>query len=317
MTNHLIDLKDLDNSAIRELLHLTDRFVEVCQRPIPKVPALRGRTIAMVFFEDSTRTRMSFDLAAHRLSADFLEFPTHTSSLSKGETLQDTVETISALGVDALVIRHSSGGLPREIADGVGETIAVINAGDGLNAHPTQGLLDAYTLCQHFNGSAGINASLEGIRIGIVGDIKHSRVARSDVPAYSSLGAKITVVAPASLPPDDIEAWPVEVSDDLDDVLPELDVVGLLRIQNERIDEELVLSLDEYIERFGMTEVRANSMRSEVVITHPGPVNRGIEIADAVLDKRPNVLVQKQVTNGVAVRMAVLFRLLGLGIEID
>jgi aspartate carbamoyltransferase catalytic subunit len=271
----------------------------------------------MVFFEDSTRTRMSFDLAAHRLSADVLEFPTHTSSLSKGETLQDTVETISALGVDALVIRHSSGGLPREIADGVGETIAVINAGDGLNAHPTQGLLDAYTLCQHFNGSAGINASLEGIRIGIVGDIKHSRVARSDVTAYSSLGAKITVVAPASLQPDDIEDWPVEVSDDLDDVLPELDVVGLLRIQNERIDEELVLSLDEYIERFGMTEVRANSMRSEVVITHPGPVNRGIEIADAVLDKRPNVLVQKQVTNGVAVRMAVLFRLLGLGIEID
>ena len=317
MTNHLIDLKDLDNSAIRELLHLTDRFVEVCQRPIPKVPALRGRTIAMVFFEDSTRTRMSFDLAAHRLSADVLEFPTHTSSLSKGETLQDTVETISALGVDALVIRHSSGGLPREIADGVGETIAVINAGDGLNAHPTQGLLDAYTLCQHFNGSAGINASLEGIRIGIVGDIKHSRVARSDVTAYSSLGAKITVVAPASLQPDDIEDWPVEVSDDLDDVLPELDVVGLLRIQNERIDEELVLSLDAYIERFGMTEVRANSMRSEVVITHPGPVNRGIEIADAVLDKRPNVLVQKQVTNGVAVRMAVLFRLLGLGIEID
>lgn len=317
MTSHLIDLKDLDNSAIRELLHLTDRFVEVCQRPIPKVPALRGRTIAMVFFEDSTRTRMSFDLAAHRLSADVLEFPTHTSSLSKGETLQDTVETISALGVDALVIRHSSGGLPREIADGVGETIAVINAGDGLNAHPTQGLLDAYTLCQHFNGSAGINASLEGIRIGIVGDIKHSRVARSDVTAYSSLGAKITVVAPASLQPDDIGDWPVEVSDDLDDVLPELDVVGLLRIQNERIDEELVLSLDEYIERFGMTEVRANSMRSEVVITHPGPVNRGIEIADAVLDKRPNVLVQKQVTNGVAVRMAVLFRLLGLGIEID
>jgi len=260
---------------------------------------------------------MSFDLAAHRLSADVLEFPTHTSSLSKGETLQDTVETISALGVDALVIRHSSGGLPREIADGVGETIAVINAGDGLNAHPTQGLLDAYTLCQHFNGSAGINASLEGIRIGIVGDIKHSRVARSDVTAYSSLGAKITVVAPASLQPDDIGDWPVEVSDDLDDVLPELDVVGLLRIQNERIDEELVLSLDEYIERFGMTEVRANSMRSEVVITHPGPVNRGIEIADAVLDKRPNVLVQKQVTNGVAVRMAVLFRLLGLGIEID
>ncbi|MDP7066807.1 MAG: aspartate carbamoyltransferase catalytic subunit [Acidimicrobiales bacterium] len=317
MTSHLIDLKDLDNSAIRELLHLTDRFVEVCQRPIPKVPALRGRTIAMVFFEDSTRTRMSFDLAAHRLSADVLEFPTHTSSLSKGETLQDTVETISALGVDALVIRHSSGGLPREIADGVGETIAVINAGDGLNAHPTQGLLDAYTLCQHFNGSAGINASLEGIRIGIVGDIKHSRVARSDVTAYSSLGAKITVVAPASLQPDDIGDWPVEVSDDLDDVLPELDVVGLLRIQNERIDEELVLSLDEYIERFGMTEVRANSMRSEVVITHPGPVNRGIEIADAVLDKRPNVLVLKQVTNGVAVRMAVLFRLLGLGIEID
>ena len=317
MSNHLIDLKDLDTEAMRELLHLTDRFVEVCQRPIPKVPALRGRTVALIFFEDSTRTRMSFDLAAKRLSADVLDFPTHTSSLSKGESLQDTVETIRAFGVDALVIRHGSGGLPGDIAEAVGETISVINAGDGLNAHPTQGLLDAYTLCQHFNGAAGTQASLSGLHVGIVGDIKHSRVARTDVAAYSSLGAKITVVAPEALVPDDVSEWPVAVSNDLDAVLPDLDVVGLLRIQKERITDDSLISINDYIDRYGMTESRADKLRTEVVITHPGPVNRGIEIADAVLDKRPNVLVQQQVTNGVAVRMAVLFRLRGAGIEID
>jgi aspartate carbamoyltransferase catalytic subunit len=317
MNNHLIDLNDFESDFIRELLHLTDLFVEVSQRPIPKVPALRGRTIAMIFFEDSTRTRMSFDLAANRLSADVLDFPTHTSSLSKGESLQDTVETIRALGVDALVIRHGSSGLPREIAEAVGETISVINAGDGVNSHPTQGLLDAYTLCQHFNGVAGTDASLAGIHVGIVGDIKHSRVARSDIAAYHALGAKITIVAPTALQPNDVQDWPVEVSDNLDAVLPSLDAVGLLRIQKERMETDAVTSIADYIERYGMTEARANSMRDEVVITHPGPVNRGIEIADAVLDKRPNVLVNKQVTNGVAVRMAVLFRMLGSGIEID
>ena len=300
MSNHLIKLADLDRDAIRELLHLTDRFVEVSQRPIPKVPALRGRTIAMVFFEDSTRTRMSFDLAAKRLSADVIDFPTHTSSLSKGESLQDTVETIGALGVDALVIRHASGGLPGEIAEAVGETISVINAGDGLNAHPTQGLLDAYTLCQHFHGAAGIEASLSGIHVGRVGDVKHSRVA-----------------APPERQPTDLANWPVDITDDLDEVLPSLDVVGLLRIQKERMGETVVDSIDDYIERYGVTESRANRMNDNIVILHPGPVNRGIEIADTVLDKRANVLINKQVTNGVAVRMAVLFRLLGSGIEID
>ena len=317
MSNHLIKLADLDRDAIRELLHLTDRFVEVSQRPIPKVPALRGRTIAMVFFEDSTRTRMSFDLAAKRLSADVIDFPTHTSSLSKGESLQDTVETIGALGVDALVIRHASGGLPGEIAEAVGETISVINAGDGLNAHPTQGLLDAYTLCQHFHGAAGIEASLSGIHVGIVGDVKHSRVARSDLAVYRSLGAKVTIVAPPELQPTDLDNWPVDITDDLDEVLPSLDVVGLLRIQKERMGETVVDSIDDYIERYGVTESRANRMNDNIVILHPGPVNRGIEIADTVLDKRANVLINEQVTNGVAVRMAVLFRLLGSGIEID
>jgi len=317
MTNHLINLTDMDPDAIRELLHLTDRFVEVNGRPIPKVPALRGRTVAMIFFEDSTRTRMSFDLAAKRLSADVVDFPTHTSSLSKGESLQDTVDTIRALGVDALVIRHNSDGLPGQIAEAVGETISVINAGDGLKAHPTQGLLDAYTLCQHFHGSAGAKASLEGIHVGIVGDIKHSRVARSDFAAYRSLGAQITLVAPPNLQPTDPENWPVEITDDLDSVLPSLDVVGLLRIQKERMGEAVISSVDDYVDRYGITESRASGMRDEVVIVHPGPVNRGIEIAAEVLDKRVNVLVNQQVTNGVAVRMAVLFRLLGSGVEID
>ncbi len=317
MTNHLINLTDLDREAIRELLYLTDRFVEVGQRPIPKVPALRGRTVAMIFFEDSTRTRMSFDLAAKRLSADVLDFPTHTSSLSKGESLQDTVETIRALGVDALIIRHASDGLPGQIAEAVQETISVINAGDGLNAHPTQGLLDAYTLCQHFHGSAGREASLEGIHVGIIGDIKHSRVARSDLIAYSSLGAKVTLVAPRELQPTDLEHWPVEITEDLDSILPSLDVIGLLRIQKERMEKTVATSLDDYVDRYGITESRAKGINDDVVIVHPGPVNRGIEIASEVLDKRVNVLVNQQVTNGVAVRMAVLFRLLGSGIEID
>ena len=317
MSNHLIDLKDLETDEIQELLYLTDRFVEVSQRPIPKVPALRGRTIAMLFFEDSTRTRMSFDLAANRLSADVLEFPTHTSSLSKGESILDTVETIHALGVDALIIRHHSSGLPREIADGVGEAPSVINAGDGSNAHPTQGLLDAYTLCQHFHGIAGSEASLSGIHIGIVGDVKHSRVARTDVHIYARLGATVTVVAPKSLQPPNLKDWPVQICEDLDSVLPTFDAVGLLRIQNERMEEGLVPSVDEYVQTYGMTEARATDLRDEVVIMHPGPVNRGIEIAETVLDNRKNVLIKQQVTNGVPVRMAVLFRLLGSGVEID
>lgn len=317
MSRHLINLKDLERGAIQELLHLTDRFVEVGQRSIPKVPALRGRTIAMLFFEDSTRTRLSFDLAAKRLSADVLEFPTRSSSLSKGESIRDTVETIQSMGVDCLVIRHSSSGLPREIADRVNDSVAVINAGDGLNAHPTQGLLDAYTLCQHFHTVAGPQASLEGIHVGIIGDVKHSRVARSDVHAYTSLGATVTLVAPKSLQPPNVQDWPVQISEDLDSVLPTFDVVGLLRIQKERMEEGLIQSVDDYVDRYGITEARAAKLRNEVVITHPGPVNRGIELAEAVLEHRENVLIKRQVTNGVPVRMAVLFRLLGSGVEID
>ncbi len=317
MSRHLINLKDLERGAIQELLHLTDRFVEVGQRSIPKVPALRGRTIAMLFFEDSTRTRLSFDLAAKRLSADVLEFPTRSSSLSKGESIRDTVETIQSMGVDCLVIRHSSSGLPREIADRVNDSVAVINAGDGLNAHPTQGLLDAYTLCQHFHKVAGPQASLEGIHVGIIGDVKHSRVARSDVHAYTSLGATVTLVAPKSLQPPNVEDWPVQISEDLDSVLPTFDVVGLLRIQKERMEEGLIQSVDDYVDRYGITEARAAKLRNEVVITHPGPVNRGIELAEAVLEHRENVLINRQVANGVPVRMAVLFRLLGSGVEID
>ena len=317
MSRHLINLKDLERGAIQELLHLTDRFVEVGQRSIPKVPALRGKTIAMLFFEDSTRTRLSFDLAAKRLSADVLEFPTRSSSLSKGESIRDTVETIQSMGVDALVIRHSSSGLPREIADRVNDSVAVINAGDGLNAHPTQGLLDAYTLCQHFHTVAGPQASLEGIHVGIIGDVKHSRVARSDVHAYTSLGATVTLVAPKSLQPPNVQDWPVQISEDLDSVLPTFDVVGLLRIQKERMEEGLIQSVDDYVDRYGITEARAAKLRNEVVITHPGPVNRGIELAEAVLEHRENVLINRQVANGVPVRMAVLFRLLGSGVEID
>jgi aspartate carbamoyltransferase catalytic subunit len=301
---HLLDIADLGSDGIEEVLRLTDHFVEVSARAIPKVPTLRGKTVVSVFFEDSTRTRLSFDTAAKRLGADTLTFSAGSSSLKKGESIRDTVQTIEAMGVDALVVRHASSGVPAQIARW--STSAVINAGDGWHQHPTQALLDCYTIRQRLG-------SLEGKRVAIVGDVKHSRVARSDVTAFTLLGADVTLVAPPTLLPPSLVGWPVTVSHDLDQVLGNVDVVYLLRMQRERMTESLVPSLREYTAWYGLTPDRADRAEARgALIMHPGPMNRGVEIAAEVAD-RANVAVVDQVRNGVPVRMAVLFLMLGAG----
>ncbi|KLR60243.1 aspartate carbamoyltransferase [Actinobacteria bacterium IMCC26207] len=300
---HLLSIADLDREEIEELLRVTDTFVEVGRRPIPKVPALRGRTVVMLFFEDSTRTRLSFETAAKRLSADTMSFSVSSSSLNKGESVRDTIETIEAMGIDAVVVRHKSSGVPAQIARWT--SASVINAGDGWHQHPTQALLDAYTARSHLG-------SLEGRRIALVGDIKHSRVARSNIEIFTALGAQVTLVAPRTLLPASLSAWPVQVSQDLDAVLPTVDVCYLLRMQQERMTEALVPSLREYTATYGLTSARADRMADGAIIMHPGPMNRGVEIASEVAD-RPSAVITEQVANGVAVRSAVLFTLLGAG----
>jgi aspartate carbamoyltransferase catalytic subunit len=313
---HLLGLDELGPAGIAEILRLADRFVEVGERSIPRVPALRGKTVANLFFEDSTRTRLSFETAAKRLSADVLNFSAGSSSLNKGESLRDTVETVQAMGVDAFVVRHRSSGVPWQISNWVEPGVSVINGGDGWHSHPTQGLLDAYTLCQRIHGQAGEAPSLAGLHIGIIGDIRHSRVARSEVQAFTALGATVTLIAPPTLLPPSLVGWPVAVSHDLDNVLPSLDVVALLRVQQERMDEALIPSLTEYVNGYGITAARASAIRDDALIIHPGPVLRGIEITADALDQHPGALVTRQVTNGVAIRMAVLFWLLGSGVDI-
>ncbi len=270
------------------------------------MPTLRGKTVVSLFYEDSTRTRLSFEAAAKRLSADTMNFSVSTSSVAKGESLRDTVQTIEAMGVDAIVVRHGSAGVPWRIAEWV--DAAVINAGDGWHEHPTQALLDSYTIRQRLG-------SLEGKHIAIVGDIKHSRVARSDVLAYTMLGADVTLVAPPTLLPPSLDGWPVSVSHDLDAVLPKVDVVGLLRMQRERMTEALIPSLREYTTLFGLTARRVDLLAEHAIVMHPGPMNRGVEIAADVAELPRSVIVD-QVRNGVAVRMAVLYLLLGSGVDL-
>ena len=300
---HLLSIEDLGGDGITALLELTDRFVEVSERRIPKVPALLGKTVVSLFYEDSTRTRLSFETAAKRLSADTMNFSVGTSSVNKGESLRDTVETIEAMGVDAIVVRHGSAGVPWQITGWV--DCSVINAGDGGHEHPTQALLDSYTIRQHCG-------SLRGRHIAIVGDIKHSRVARSNLLAFAALGAEVTLVAPQTLLPARLDGWPVKVSHDLDAVLPSADVVYLLRMQRERMNEMLIPSLREYTTCYGMTIERAARLPKNAIIMHPGPMNRGVEISAEVAGLS-NAVIIDQVKNGVAVRMAVLFLLLGSG----
>jgi aspartate carbamoyltransferase catalytic subunit len=300
---HLLSIADLEPDEIEEVLRVTDSFVEVSERAIPKVPTLRGRTVVSLFFEESTRTRLSFETAAKRLSADTMNFSVSTSSVKKGESLRDTVETIEAMGIDAVVVRHASAGVPWQVARWV--DASVINAGDGWHEHPTQALLDCYTIRQ-------ARGSFDGLRIAIVGDVKHSRVARSNVLAFTRLGAEVTLVAPPTLLPPDLTGWPVSVSHDLDGVLPKADVVYLLRMQKERQIESLLPSLREYTARYGLTLDRARLLSEEALVMHPGPMNRGVEIAAEVADL-PRSVITRQVANGVAVRMAVLFLMLGSG----
>jgi aspartate carbamoyltransferase catalytic subunit len=300
---HLLGVADLSAAEIEHLLTLTDSFVEVSRRRMPKVPALQGRTVTWLFYEDSTRTRLSFEQAAKRLSADTLSFSVSSSSVNKGESLRDTVETIEAMGVDLIVVRHRSAGVPHQVARWV--SASVVNAGDGWHEHPTQALLDCYTIREHLGG-------LDGRHVAIVGDVKHSRVARSDAWAFSTLGAEVTLVAPPTLLPPSTEGWPVRVSHDLDAVLPTVDAVYLLRMQQERMSEALIPSLREYTATFGLTRRRVDLLDEKAIVMHPGPMNRGVEIAADVADL-PRSVVVDQVRNGVAVRMAVLFDLLGSG----
>ena len=302
--NHLLGITDFERPQIEELLDLAEHFREVNEREIPKVPALRGKVVVSLFYEDSTRTRISFETAAKRLSCDVMGFSVGTSSVKKGESLRDTVQTIEAMGIDAVVVRHPSAGAPHRIASWV--DAAVINAGDGCHEHPTQGLLDAFTLRRRAEGS------IEGLRIAIVGDIVHSRVARSTAHAFATLGASVTLVVPPTLMPPSLVGWPVTASHSLDDVLDDLDVVYLLRIQSERQRDARFPSLREYTERYGLTQARAARLRKDAWIMHPGPMNRGVGIA-AEVAARPAPLITEQVTNGVAVRTAVPSSILGGG----
>ena len=298
---HLLGLEEATRDELESLLDDADGFVEVLDRPIPKVPALRGKTVATVFFEPSTRTRLSFERAAKALSADTLSFSPGTSSLSKGESLKDTVLTLRAMGADLLVVRHKAVGAAHRVAEWSG--VPVVNGGDGAHQHPTQALLDALTVRRHFG-------KVEGLEIAIVGDIRHSRVARSDIDCFAALGAHVTLVAPRTLLPVDYDGWPVAVAAGIDDVVESADVIYLLRVQAERGGAAVFPSLPEYVSRFGLTRERFARMRPEGVVMHPGPMNRGVEIADEVADDE-RCLVLDQVRMGVAIRMAVLFRLLG------
>ena len=301
MNASLLTVEDLGPDGIQRILDLADHMAEVNRRPNPKVPALRGKTVCNVFFEDSTRTRLSFETAAKRLSADTMTFAVGQSSVNKGESLRDTIETIAAMGVDAFVVRHRSSGAPL-LVDGW-TTASVINAGDGWHAHPTQALLDAYTIRVALHRTAGF----DGLRVAIVGDIKHSRVARSTATALTMLGADVTLVAPRTLLPPVIDLPSTEA---LDDLIGDVDVLYLLRMQQERMGEALVPSLREYTMRFGLTVDRAARLAPHALVMHPGPMNRGVEITVDPAEL-PGAVITQQVTNGIAVRMAVLFDLLG------
>lgn len=303
---HLLSTKDLELGEIVSMLDVADRMAEVNARPLPKVPALRGKTVATVFFEDSTRTRLSFETAARRLSADVMTFSVSSSSVNKGESLRDTIETLSAMGVDAFVVRHKSSGVPRQIVRWT--DASVINAGDGWHQHPTQGLLDAYTITRAF----GSHDSMAGRTIAIVGDIKHSRVARSNIDIFTRMGARVVLVAPDAFLPRALDTWGVEVRPALDDVIGDVDVLYMLRIQRERMSASDVPGLREYSDKYALTPSRAARLGSGALLMHPGPINRGVELLVDPADV-PGSRILTQVSNGVAVRMAVLFTVLGGG----
>jgi aspartate carbamoyltransferase catalytic subunit len=303
---HLISVSELTKIEAISILDTASELARISDGTVKKLPTLRGRTIVNLFAEDSTRTRISFEAAAKRLSADVINFSAKGSSLSKGESLKDTAMTLQAMGADAVVIRHSASGAPQRLADSEWMKGAVINAGDGTHEHPSQALLDAFTIRKHLGkGSSDLN----GIKVAIVGDVLHSRVARSNVLLLKLLGANVVLVAPPTLLPVGVETWPVTISYDLDSVIPTVDVVMMLRVQQERMDDLYFPSSREYSRYFGLNSERLKSMSANSIIMHPGPMNRGLEIAAEVADSARSVIVE-QVANGVSVRMAILYVLL-------
>ena len=302
---HLLGLEELRREQIEQILDAAKSFKEVLERPIPKVPTLRGKTIANLFFEPSTRTRISFELAEKRLSADTVNFTASGSSVSKGESLKDTARNIEAMQVDMIVVRHQASGAPHFLARSL--DCSVINAGDGTHEHPTQGLLDVFTVREH-------KGRIDGLKVVIVGDIAHSRVAASNIWGFTKLGARVVVCGPRTLLPQGIERLGVEPTSDLDEALDGADVVNVLRIQLERQKSGFFPSIREYSRCFGLTRERLSAARDDVLVMHPGPINRGVEISQDVADG-PFSVILEQVTNGVAVRMAVLYLLSGSEVE--
>jgi aspartate carbamoyltransferase catalytic subunit len=303
MNRHLLSTGDLTRDDAELILTTAEELRSLADRPIKKLPALRGRTVVNLFFEDSTRTRISFEAAAKRLSADVINFAAKGSSLSKGESLKDTALTLEAMGADAVVVRHWASGAPHLLANAGWSRSSVINAGDGTHEHPTQALLDAFTMWRHLG-------SLDGRRIAIVGDVLHSRVARSNALLLRTLGAEVTLVAPPTLLPVGVEGWDAETSYDLDSVLPKADAVMMLRVQRERMNAAFFPTVREYSRRYGLDGRRMGCLQPHTIVMHPGPMIRGMEITADVADSDRSVIVE-QVTNGVAVRMAVLYLLLG------
>jgi aspartate carbamoyltransferase catalytic subunit len=307
ITGHLLSIDDLTKESALGVLSTAKELAIITEGPNKKLPTLRGKTVVNLFFEDSTRTRISFETAAKRLSADVINFSAKGSSVSKGENLKDTAQTLQAMGADAVVIRHASSGAAKRLADTQWIQAAVINAGDGTHEHPTQALLDAYTIKQHLKQDS---ADLSGVKVLIVGDILHSRVARSNVLLLTKLGATVTLVAPPTLFPVGVESWPVKVSYNLDEEISKCDVVMMLRIQLERMSDSFFPTAQEYSKRYGLNSSRLARLPKDAIVMHPGPMNRGLEISAESADDLKSVIID-QVKNGVAVRMAVLYELLG------
>ena len=307
MNKHLLSINDLSADEAMEILNTASELAKISDGPMKKLPTLRGRTVVNLFFEDSTRTRISFESAAKRLSADVINFSAKGSSVSKGESLKDTAQTLQAMGADAVVIRHGASGAAQRLADSGWISASVINAGDGTHEHPTQALLDAYTIRSKF---PEFNKSFKGLRVAIVGDILHSRVARSNVLLLTKLGATVTLVAPPTLIPVGVVDWNVKVSYDLDSALKDIDVLMMLRVQSERMANSFFPSEREYSRGYGLDITRLNALNPNAIVMHPGPMNRGLEISAESADSHKSVVLA-QVSNGVLVRMAVLYQLLG------
>lgn len=307
ISGHLLSAADLTKAEALNLLSTAKELAVITDGPNKKLPTLRGKTVVNLFFEDSTRTRISFETAAKRLSADVINFSAKGSSVSKGESLKDTAQTLQAMGADAVVIRHGSSGAAKRLADTQWIQAAIINAGDGTHEHPTQALLDAFTIKQHLRSD---KEDLAGVKVLIVGDILHSRVARSNVILLTKLGAQVTLVAPPTLLPVGVNDWPVKISYDLDSEIENCDVVMMLRIQLERMADSFFPTEREYSRRYGLNSARLARLSKNTIVMHPGPMNRGLEISAESADDLKSVIID-QVKNGVAVRMAVLYELLG------